>query len=609
MITSDVLPRLQNLRETGDGKWSAKCPAHDDRHASLSIGTGNHGRVLMHCHAGCSYERVCGALGLDRATGNNGRRIVATYNYRAADGTLLYQTVRYEPKDFRARVPAGNGDWTWKLNGRPRVLYNLPALTAADPSEPVFVCEGEKDCDNLATIGCVTSCNVGGAGKWKTLSDDSVLNGRHICIIADADEPGRKHAHDVANRLYGRAADVRVIEVPNGKDASDWLDHNDSAEPEQLKAWLLDLAAAAPVFEPPHVTAADARPDSAEPAAAPIIIRCHELPEQPVSWLWHNRLEVGALNLVGGDPGKGKSLLTAGLAATVSNGGRWPDGTSNYTTRGGVLFLSAEDDPARATIPRLRAAGADLSRVAIVRAVTDPDGQRGVNLQSHLPQIEQALDAVGDVRLLILDPINSFIGRTDGNANEEVRAVLEPLAALAERRNICTIIVMHLNKAESASTALYRISGSMAYTALSRTVHILHCDPDDKALRLFMPCKVAHGPMPEALAYRIGRTDDGLPRIEWEAAPVDADADAIVANRPRTAGAIERAERFIIDSLTDGPMSSSTLDSKAGALGITSSTLRRAKERLRAADRHPRLHAQPMHDGKRIVEWTVSIQP
>ncbi|MCG3181402.1 MAG: hypothetical protein BIFFINMI_03795 [Phycisphaerae bacterium] len=204
---------------------------------------------------------VCQALGIrlgdlfpskPKPMASSRGRIVATYDYRDAAGELRFQVVRFEPKDFRQRRPDGSGGWTWDLAGVGRVLYRLPELLAADPSVPVFVAEGEKDADNLASIGLVATTNPGGAGKWSKLSDDSALHGRRVVILPDKDTPGRRHAEDVAGRLHGKAAEVRLVELPgDGKDASDWIESLDSRTPEELRDMLLAMVEAAPLWRPP----------------------------------------------------------------------------------------------------------------------------------------------------------------------------------------------------------------------------------------------------------------------------------------------------------------------------------------------------------------------
>jgi len=183
-------------------------------------------------------------------------RIVKTYSYTDAAGKLMFQVVRYDPKDFRHRQPDGNGGWLWNMEGVPRFLYRLPELVAADPAAWVFICEGEKDVDALAALGLVATCNPGGAGNWKRLADDSVLHGRRVCILADKDAPGRAHGQDVAQWLHGKAADVRIMELPDVggvkvKDASDWINAQDAQTPADLAAALLALSDTAASWTPP----------------------------------------------------------------------------------------------------------------------------------------------------------------------------------------------------------------------------------------------------------------------------------------------------------------------------------------------------------------------
>jgi hypothetical protein len=152
-------------------------------------------------------------------------RIATTYDYTDENGQLLYQAVRYEPKDFRQRRPDGKGGWVWNLNGVRLVLYRLPELARAPSSRPVFVAEGEKDVDRLTEMGLVATTNAMGAGKWR-LSYAEALTGREVVILPDNDDPGRKHAQQVAQSLQGKAASVKVVDLlglPPKGDVSDWL--------------------------------------------------------------------------------------------------------------------------------------------------------------------------------------------------------------------------------------------------------------------------------------------------------------------------------------------------------------------------------------------------
>jgi DNA primase len=179
MNTTSILSRLQGVTRNGDG-WKARCPAHDDKNPSLSISESADGKILIHCHAGCTPDAVCAALGVklsDLCGGNehaankrNGSpgRIVATYPYHDKAGKVLFEVARYDPKDFRQRRPDATAPdgWTWNTKGIKKVLFRLPETLAAIASgEFIFVCEGEKDVLAMVQHGFSATTNPGGAGK------------------------------------------------------------------------------------------------------------------------------------------------------------------------------------------------------------------------------------------------------------------------------------------------------------------------------------------------------------------------------------------------------------------------------------------------------------
>ena len=233
MTTDELLSQLQNVRRASGG-YSALCPAHEDRNNSLTITPGDDGRILLHCHAGCSTEAVVNKLALTMrdlmARNGNGRqhgsaKIVATYDYHDESGTLLYQVVRYNPKDFRQRRPKDGGGWEWSVKDVCHVPYRLRELLTADPAQMVVIVEGEKDVDRLMKEELVATCNAGGAGKWRP-EYNQYFAGRHMVILQDNDEAGRKHAQQIATALHGVATSVKVLELPDlpeKGDVSDWL--------------------------------------------------------------------------------------------------------------------------------------------------------------------------------------------------------------------------------------------------------------------------------------------------------------------------------------------------------------------------------------------------
>lgn len=220
-------------RRNGTGH-KARCPGHDDRTASLSVTEGDDGRALVHCHAGCDAALVISTLGVawqdlypprerGRRNGKPCADIAATYDYTDEHDEVLYQAVRLVPKDFRQRAPDGKGGWVWSLKGvQRRVLYRLSKVLASDA---VVVVEGEKDVHTLEALGLVATTNVGGAGKWLREYTEA-LRGKAVVVIGDNDEPGRKHAAQVARAVHGVAAGVKVVELdglPEKGDVSDWV--------------------------------------------------------------------------------------------------------------------------------------------------------------------------------------------------------------------------------------------------------------------------------------------------------------------------------------------------------------------------------------------------
>lgn len=244
MDIRQVLSRLNKVRHNRKG-WSARCPAHEDRRNSLSVTEASNGRVLIHCFAGCTPKMVFDALGISMKKSSSSRRKeVATYSYVDERGTELYQTVRYEPKDFRYRKLNEKGNYEWSLNGVRRVPYHLPDLVAAEKGVNVFIVEGEKDADNLRKLGQLATTCSGGAGKWRDEYNSSLAE-HPVVILPDNDDAGRLHAEQIAKSLSGVARSVKVVELsglPLKGDVSDWLEAGHSIEE------LQSLVAAAPEF-------------------------------------------------------------------------------------------------------------------------------------------------------------------------------------------------------------------------------------------------------------------------------------------------------------------------------------------------------------------------
>jgi DNA primase len=220
-MNADTIAQALQARPSGSC-WMAKCPAHDDHNPSLSIKELD-GKVLLHCHAGCPQHDVIDALktrGLWQITRTENPRVVATYDYTDEHGNLLYQVVRYQPKDFKQRRPDGHGDWIWKKSAR-QVLYHLPEVLEAPI---VFVVEGERDVETLRGHGFVATTNAGGAKAHWAPQYTEALKGREVILIPDNDAPGRKRVLNIARALLGQVARLVVLELEGGsKDVTEWF--------------------------------------------------------------------------------------------------------------------------------------------------------------------------------------------------------------------------------------------------------------------------------------------------------------------------------------------------------------------------------------------------
>lgn len=212
MTLDELLDQLEGVRKQRGGHM-ARCPSHEDRQQSLSVKETEEGQILLHCFAGCATTQIVADLGLrmtDLAAPPDEETV---YVYTDEHNAPLYEVVRFTGKQFRQRLPDGS----WGLGDVRRVLYRLPEVIAA---KSVVIVEGEKDADTIRAHGLVATCNVGGAGKWKP-EYSKYLEGKHVLVVADKDEPGRKHAHEIRHHLEGVAATVKLVQPRKGKDITD----------------------------------------------------------------------------------------------------------------------------------------------------------------------------------------------------------------------------------------------------------------------------------------------------------------------------------------------------------------------------------------------------
>lgn len=307
-----VLPRLEGIRKSGEG-FTARCPAHEDGRPSLSIGPGREHPVVFKCFAGCESEDIMAAIGLtwDQLSAERDEQprgewtprgdAIAIYDYIDEESALLFQVLRTVSKEFPQRKPdpASKTGWTWRLGEVRRVLYRLPKIIeAVDAGRTIYIVEGEKDVHSIENRGEIATCNPGGAGKWRDEFAEH-LRDATVVIACDKDEPGQKHARQVAASLEGVAASVRIVEAAEGKDVTDHLGAGHALH-ELVETWTSE--------------------ENVEPDLAPDLWEFIGAADPPQDWVIPNLLERGDRLIWTGFEGLGKSMFVRQLAVMSAAG-------------------------------------------------------------------------------------------------------------------------------------------------------------------------------------------------------------------------------------------------------------------------------------------------
>jgi putative DNA primase/helicase len=324
-----------------------------------------------------------------------------------------------------------------------------------------------------------------------------------------------------------------------------------------------------------------------------LISRCAaDIVPKRIDFLWPGRIAKGKHTAIAGEPGDGKSQLSVFVAATISTGGQWPCDEGRAPV-GNVIILNAEDGADDTVVLRLIAAGADRKRVHIVSAVCQEDGKgrRAFNLQADLALLEKKIAEIGDVALVIIDPISSYMGKTDSHKNAEVRGALEPLSEMAERLKVAILSITHFSKtgAGNNSKALHRFIGSIAFVGAPRAAFAVIEDADNEGRMLLLHAKNNMAGKPQGLAYRmvqriVGKEGEGIVAsyIAFDSTPVTVSADEALqaSDGGGDRAAVSEAEEFLRDKLSAGPVPAKEAEEDARALMIMPRTLRRARKKL-----------------------------
>ena len=598
---------------------------HDEHDQNDQNGDQDHDR----CDDDHAQDARSGNKGHDRRTDDQGQHYpkgerrtggrIATYLYRDHLGSPHTRVEKWRSSTAtRAQYPqffwSGSRWVSQKPKGWVRIPFQLPEMLAAlakDPSTDVFLPEGEKDATTIAALGLIATTNSEGAtplkaklGKWAPELNKWFSGVRRLFILADNDEVGRAFAQEKARALEAIVPDIRIVlfpDVPDGEDVSHWLN-----ELGHSKADLLARCEAAERWQ-----------DSGTLEST----RADQVVMRAIHWLWGKRFALGKIGIIAGLPDEGKGQILCYIAARGTRGLEWPNG-EGICPQGNVIILSAEENPGDSLAPRLEAAGADLSRIHFISMVRDRDVKTGqeyrrmFSLISDLEKLRRKIIEVGDVVVILIDPISAYlgIGQVDSYRDTDVRAVLGPLKELAEEIKTAVITVMHFNKKVDITNALLRVSNSMAFVGLPRHAYGVIADAEN-ARKLFVRAKNndAAESDNQTLAFHFDVKEVGVdpdtdepiraPFIVWEPGYVDVTATEAMqaASEHKSPGERDKAKNLLLALLADGAeVLVDDIKDNAEGHGISWRTMRRAGEDLKVITGRAR-HAE----GQMVLETTA----
>jgi hypothetical protein len=309
-------------------------------------------------------------------------------------------------------------------------------------------------------------------------------------------------------------------------------------------------------------------------------VRASQIEVRPVQWLWPGRIPEGGLTVLAGEPGLGKSLLSLWLASRLSRG-------ELGGTPAASLFLTAEDSREHTVLPRLVAAGAELEQVVFPPAARD-GLERAVRLPDDVGYLRELITRTA-ARLVVFDPLVAYLpAKVNTWQDQSLRGALAPLAALAQEQGTAVLLIAHLNKGRDADP-LRRLGGSIGLAAAARSLLLLARDPDDPegetgARRVLAHAKSNLGQLASSLAYRIEAKAIGselqAPTLVAGGGSRFSAAELLALNEPEERSKLGEAEALLRAELEDGPRPVNELRAAAQGLGISITTLERAKKQL-----------------------------
>jgi hypothetical protein len=441
---------LPNIKHVGGDEWQALCPFHEESKPSFNF---NSQKGTYFCH-GCNkkgdalhfygklhdldtkadFGKILKGIASDFGISMEEKQshIVKTYDYTDETGNLLFQVCRMDPKDFRQRHRNGNG-WVWNLKDVRRVLYRLPQVLQADE---ILVVEGEKDCDNLAGLDLVATCNPMGAGKWAPEYNEC-LKGKDVVLVPDNDNPGREHMVKVAQSLNGIAKTIKWLDLPglpSKGDLSNFLSKfDDKVDAQERLSILIENA---DLYEPPKQVSQE-----------DLILTSNQFIELDMPdkrkflnpWLSEN-----SISLISGWRGCGKTWFALSVLNAVSTGQSFGPWTCDEPVR--CLFCDGEM-PIQDVRERIKYLGINSDNLIIYcDALMHQHGLPRAHLANEAWRTKmKSILITRHVKLWVVDNLASLASGLDENSKKEWDPVNQWLLDL-RFAGISTIMLHHMNK-------------------------------------------------------------------------------------------------------------------------------------------------------------------
>lgn len=592
-----VLSSVKTKKESGDG-WLIRCPAHDDSNPSCHVKQGRKG-ALIQCYAGCENEAIVRALGLEMhdlfdddggsssvvpvkrpATPAPKRQVVSVKTMAEKfghDEKWLKEVPRIRQIGRSVGVPyfdesgaemfvrrrvilEGKGAKYIHPKGKKLSLYGLDRLPSyrEEKVPALMFVEGETDCWALWRVG-VSALGVPGANAVKTVKEEHIEGIKKIYIHQEPGAAGETFQLKLGERLEALGFDgpIKVMTSPGAKDPAQLWAEDPDRFPSLLRRAISEST------------------DWSSVSIDDMIISMDTVERRDVTFLWEPYIPEGMVTIVGGKPGLGKSFWSCALTSAITAGKSFPGNPLNFKP-GNVLMFNAEDDPGYVLRGRLEDQGADLSRCKVFNLADHSfkfDDPGFGKLRTIIERTEP--------RLIVFDPIVSFTGsKINISRQNEVRGVLQPLVDIARKTGVPVVLVAHVSKGSSSSAAIDSFMGSVDFSAAPRSAMILY--PDPQAVPGHQSGILAHA------KHNLSKSGPSLKysiidnRFVWQGettmSATDLQGTMSAPNHERSA--IDQAVEFLRTELGDGMVDSKQVTARARTLGITESTLSRARLRI-----------------------------